>query len=161
MKIAIMGYPGAGKTYMTEYFAKKYGLEVMQLDEIAFTKEWKPIPNELILPRIAAFLERENWVIDGNYDYLMQEKRLEAADRIVLLLLPRVTCLFRAVRRTKARRAAGYENDLNPWFIRFVLFGSRKKETRRAYAGIARRYADKTVVLKSQRQINRFLKQLD
>lgn len=156
-----MGYPGAGKTYMTQYFAQKYGLAELQLDEAAFDKDWKPLDSAIVLPKIAAFMEQENWVIDGNYSYLMQEERLEAADRIVLLLLPRVSCLYRAVKRTKARRAAGYKNDLNWWFIRFVLFGSRKPETRKNYQEIIRRYGGKVTVLRSQRQIDRFLRLLE
>ena len=155
-----MGYPGAGKTWMTEYLSKAYSLPAMQLDEVVFDKNWKRLDVAAVLPKISAFMAQENWVIDGYYSDILFEERMEAADRIVLLLLPRSICLWRAVKRTKERKAAGYENDLNLWFVKFLLFESRSPERRKVYADIARHYGDKVAVLKSPRQVDRFLNQL-
>ena len=157
MRIALMGSPGAGTTWMTEHLSKTYGLPAVQLDEVVFDKNWKRLDAAAVLPKVAAFMAQESWVIDGYYSDILFEERMEAADRIVLLLLPRLTCLWRAVKRSKARRAAGYKNDLNAWFLKFLLFESRSKERCKVYRDIIRRYGDKVVVLKSQRQVGRFL----
>ena len=158
MKIAIMGYAGSGKTYLSDYISENKNIPVLHLDEIKWDKEWKQIDNSVVLPKVSEFMANDDWIIDGYYDYLYYNERLENADMIILLLLPRLTCFYRAVKRTKSRRKDGYKNDLNWWFIKFTLFGCRNKERRKTYAEIAEKYKDKTVVLKTQRQVNELMK---
>ena len=158
MKIAVLGYAGSGKTYTSDYISEKKNIPVLHLDEIKWDKEWKPIDDSFVLPRVSEFMEKESWIIDGYYKYLLYDERLESADMIVLLLLPRLTCFYRAVKRTKSRKEDGYNNDLNWWFVRFTLFGCRNRERRQTYAEIVEKYKEKTVVLKTQRQVNEFMK---
>ena len=160
MNTAILGYAGSGKTYLSDYIAEKKNIPVLHLDEIKWDKEWKPIDDSIVLPQVLAFILKEDWIIDGYYKYLFYEERLEKADLIILLLLPRLTCFYRAFKRTKSRRKEGYKNDLNWWFIKFILFGCRNKERRQTYAEILERYKAKTVVLKTQRQVDEFIKNL-
>lgn len=157
MKIAILGYAGSGKTYLADYISAKKNTPVLHLDEIKWDKEWKPIDNAAVLPQVSDFMTNNDWIIDGYYDYLYYNERLESADLIILLLLPRLTCFFRTLRRTKQRKKDGYKNDLNWWFIKFTLFGCRNKERRRTYAEIAEKYKNKTVVLKTKRQVEEFM----
>lgn len=158
MKIAVLGYAGSGKTYLSDYISKTKNISVLHLDSIKFDKEWKPIDDSVVLPQVAKFMEKEDWIIDGYYKYLLYDERLEKADLIVLLLLPRLTCFYRAVKRTSSRRQNGYKNDLNWWFVKFSLFGCRNKERRQTYNEIAEKYKDKTVVLKTNRQVDEFMK---
>ena len=157
MKIAILGYAGSGKTYLADYISAKKNTPVLHLDEIKWDKEWKPIDDAAVLPQVSDFMTNNDWIIDGFYDYLYYSERLESADLIILLLLPRLTCFFRTLRRTKQRKKDGYKNDMNRWFIKFTLFGCRNKERRRAYAEIAEKYKNKTVVLKTKRQVEEFM----
>ena len=158
MKIAVLGYAGSGKTYLSDYISEKKNIPVLHLDEIKWNKDWKPVDNSLVLPKVSEFMASNDWIIDGYYDYLYYDERLEQADMIVLLLLPRTACFYRAIKRTKSRRKDGYKNDLNLWFIKFTLFGCRNKERRRTYAEITEKHKDKTVVLKTKRQVDRFMK---
>ncbi len=151
MKIAVLGYAGSGKTFLSDYISEKKNILILHLDSIKWDKEWKPVDDLLVLPQLSEFMTKDNWIIDGYYKYLLYDERLERADLIVLLLLPRLTCFYRAVKRTKSRRQDGYKNDLNWWFVKFTLFGCRDKERRQTYAGIVEKYKDKTVVLKTQR----------
>ncbi len=160
MKIAVLGYAGSGKTYLSDYISEKKNIPVLHLDSIKWDKEWKPIDDALVLPQVSEFMTKEYWIIDGYYNYLYYDERLKNADLILLLLLPRLTCFYRAVKRTKSRRQDGYKNDLNWWFVKFTLFGCRNKERRQTYAEIAERYKDKTIVLKSQRQVWEFIKNI-
>ncbi len=157
MKIAVMGYVGSGKSVLARNLAKKLGIPKLELDDIAFDLNWKAVDRLKILPDIQAFMEQDSWIIDGNYDDLLQEQRLEMADHIIFVILPRFQCLLRALRRTKERKAAGYQNDINPWFIRFLLFDCRNGERRRSYNAIRNKYGNKCFILKSQRDIDRFL----
>lgn len=158
MKIAVLGYAGGGKTYLSDYISEKKNIPVLHLDEIKWDKEWNPIDDSMVLPQVSEFMANDSWIIDGYYDYLYYRERLESADLIVLLLLPRLTCFYRAVKRTKTRKQNGYKNDLNWWFVKFTLFGCRNKERRQTYAEIAKKYKEKTVVLKTQRQVDEYMK---
>ena len=158
MKIAVLGYAGGGKTYLSDYISEKKNIPVLHLDEIKWDKEWNPIDDSMVLPQVSEFMANDSWIIDGYYDYLYYRERLESADLIVLLLLPRLTCFYRAVKRTKTRKQNGYKNDLNWWFVKFTLFGCRNKERRQIYAGIVKKYKEKTVVLKTQRQVDEYMK---
>ncbi len=160
MKIAVLGYAGSGKSYLSDYISEKKNIPVLHLDEIKWDKEWKPIDDSIVLPQVSEFMAKESWIIDGYYDYLYYDERLEQADLIVLLLLPRITCFYRAVKRTKSRRKDGYKNDLNLWFVKFLMFDCRNKERRQTYAKITEKYKEKTVILKSVRQVNEFIKNI-
>ena len=157
MKIAVLGYVGSGKTYLSDCIAKKQNIPVLHLDDIKWDKQWKPIDDSLVLAQVRSFMQQDNWIIDGYYTYLDFDERLRNADRIVLLLLPRLPCFYRAVKRSKVRKKAGYQNDMNAWFVKFALYGCRNKKRRLHYTAIAEQYKDKTVVLKTKRQVDAFL----
>ena len=160
MKIAILGYAGSGKTYLSDYLSKKKNIPVLHLDDIKWDKEWKPIDDSVVLPKVADFMAKEDWIIDGYYTYLLIDERLKKADKIVLLQLPRATCFWRAVKRTKSRKQDGYANDMNWWFVKFTLFGCRNKERRSYYAEITEKYKNKTVVLKTKSQVEEFMRSI-
>lgn len=160
MKIAVLGYAGSGKTYLSDYIGKNKNIPVLHLDNIKWDKEWKPVDNTIVLPQVADFMAKEDWIIDGYYTYLLIDERLQKADKIILLLLPRTTCFFRALKRTKVRRQDGYKNDMNWWFVKFILFGCRNKERRKFYAEIAEKYKDKTVILKTRKQVKEFMRSM-
>ncbi len=155
MRIAVLGYAGSGKTYLSDYIAEKKNIPVLHLDSIKWDKEWKPVDDSLVLPQVSEFMKKEDWIIDGYYDYLLFDERLESADLIILLLLPRPICFYRAVKRTKSRRKEGYKNDLNWWFVKFTLFGCRNKERQQVYADIAKKYRNKTYVVRSRQQMRK------
>ncbi len=157
MKIAVLGYAGSGKTYLSDYLSEKNNIPVLHLDELKWDKEWKPVDDSVVLPKVSEFMQKENWIIDGYYTYLMIDKRLEDADIIILLQLPRLTCFARALKRTSSRRKDGYKNDMNWWFVKFTLFGCRNKERRQYYDGIAEKYKNKTVILKTKQQVEKFM----
>ena len=160
MKIAVLGYAGSGKTYLSDYISDKKKIPVLHLDSIKWDKEWKAVDDSVVLPQVSEFMAKDEWIIDGYYKYLFYDERLEQADLIILLLLGRMTCFYRAVKRTKSRRKDGYKNDLNRWFVKFTLFGCRNKERRQTYTEISEKYKNKTVVLKTRRQVEGFMKNI-
>ena len=160
MKIAVLGYAGSGKTHLSDYLAKKKNIPVLHLDDIKWDKEWQPVDDAVVLPKVKEFMDNSDWIIDGYYTYLMIDERLRSADKIILLLLPRTTCFFRALKRTKSRRKDGYKNDMNWWFVNFVLWGCRNKERRTFYKEITEKYENKTIVLKTKRQVDEFLRSM-
>ena len=77
MKIAILGYAGAGKTYLADYISKNKNIPVLHLDAIKWDKDWKPLDDAIVLPQVSDFMAKEDWIIDGYYKYLLYDERLE------------------------------------------------------------------------------------
>jgi adenylate kinase family enzyme len=69
------------------------------------------------------------WVIDGNFTSLLYERRMEEADKILLLSFSRLTCLHRIIKRyrtwrgrTRPSSGEGCEEKLDLPFLKWVLF---------------------------------------
>ena len=157
MRIAVLGYVGSGKTYVSNCISERESIPCLHLDSIKYDKEWKPVDNSIILPKVEEFMKKGSWIIEGFCSELLIEERLEKADRIVILLLPRAICLLRVLKRKREREQEGYKSDLSWWFLKFTLFGCRNKKRRKFYVGITEKYENKTFVLKTTKQVDEFL----
>ena len=73
MKIAVLGYAGSGKTYLTDYISETKNIPALHLDSIKFDKEWMPIDDFFVLPQVKEFMANEDWIIDGYYKYLLYD----------------------------------------------------------------------------------------
>lgn len=169
MKLAILGYSGSGKSTLARELGKRYGLPVLHLDTVQFEPGWSVRDRDEGKQLVRTFLEEhpDGWVIDGNYSDFYQKERLEAADGIVLMLLPRMSCYLRARRRarlykggTRPDMADGCTEKFDREFRRWILWEGRTKPRRDRYRLIAKTYPGKTVILRSQRDIDRYLKTL-
>ncbi len=165
MKIAVIGYSGAGKSTLARALAKGLGLPLLHLDQVHFLPGWAERDPEEARALTAAFLERESWVIDGNYAGLLQERRMEEADRIVFLDVCRGRCLLQALGRYWRHRgtvrdsaAPGCVEKLDGEFLRWLLWESRSPAQRAGYAAIAGAWPEKLVRLRSRRQVRAFLR---
>ncbi len=167
MKIAVIGYSGSGKSTLSRRLGEVYGIPVLHLDTVQFCPDWRERDREEARAMVAAFMQQDAWVIDGNYRGFFQEERLGQADRILFLNVSRAACLIRAFRRyiryrgtTREDMAAGCREKMDREFVWWILYKGRTGAIRRHYREIQARYSDKTVVLKNQRQIDRFLQTL-
>ena len=166
MKIAVMGYSGSGKSTLARALGDYYGVPVLHLDRVQFLPGWKTREQEEKLRIVQAFMDdNEGWIIDGNYTRLLHERRLEEADVLVLMLFNRFSSLCRVIgryRRFRGRRrpdmADGCAEKLDGEFIRWVLWKGRGKTQRRHFAGIERKYPEKCVILRNQRQLDAYIK---
>jgi adenylate kinase family enzyme len=107
--------------------------------------------------------EHESWVIDGNYSRLYLDERLDAADAIVLLRFNRWACLWRVMRRfvkfhgaSRPSMSDGCIEHLDVAFVWWVLHQGRDAEHRLWYRDIDRRYQEKTVSIRNQRQLTHY-----
>lgn len=167
MKLAILGYSGSGKSTLARKLSALYGAPVLHLDTVQFLPDWKERPKDEQLRIVRDFMgSNDSWVIDGNYSNLLQPRRLAEADEILLLLFNRFSALARVTKRYRRYRgqsrpdmAEGCSEKLDAEFIRWVLWRGRTKAKRAGFEQKRRQYAEKCVVLKNQRQIDRYLKQ--
>jgi adenylate kinase family enzyme len=97
-KVLVIGSCGSGKSTVAAQLGDLLNLEVNHLDKFYWRAGWaKPEPDEWI-EIVKDLIERDAWIIDGNYSGTL-DLRLPKCDAVVFLDLPRVLCLWRIVKR--------------------------------------------------------------
>lgn len=168
MRISVIGYSGAGKSTLADALGKLYNIPVLHLDSVHFLPGWQE-REDSEKRRIVEDFMRENscWVIDGNYRRLLYDERTEQADMIAELLFNRFACLNRVWKRyrkykgkTRPDMGEGCPEKLDREFVTWVLKDGRTKNKKRHYKAVCERYSEKTVVLKNQRDLDKFMREL-
>lgn len=165
MKISIIGYSGSGKSTLAGKLAKAYKIDVLHFDAVQFLPGWEIRELEEKQQITKEFLDSHgSWVIDGNYSKLFYERRMEESDMIIMLLFNRISCLYRVVKRykkfkntTRPDMGKGCKEKLDAKFIAWVFYWGRIKGARERYKKVFSKYADKTIVMRSQKQLDAWL----
>ena len=107
-RILVIGCPGSGKSY----FAKKLGsilnLPVIHMDNLYWTKEKTSITREELVNKLKPHLEKDSWIIDGNYHHTLKV-RLKYATDVFFLDVSREECIQGMLERIDQER------DDIPW----------------------------------------------
>ena len=159
-RVCIVGCGGAGKSTLARRLGPLLGLEVIHLDHHFWRPGWVQPPDEEWVAQLRELLERDTWIMEGNYSRTM-ELRFARADAILFLDFPRRTCLWRVIKRTWLDRrspdqAPGCPNKLSPGFLRWIwTYPARKAEV---YGKLDRFGRDCRVeIFKKPRDLKRFL----
>ena len=91
-KVLVIGSPGAGKSTFARELAKLTGLPLVYLDQLFWNSDRTTVPREVFDRRLEQALEKEAWIVDGNYQRTM-ERRLKRCDTVFFLDFPVKTCL--------------------------------------------------------------------
>lgn len=168
MKIAVIGYSGSGKSTLARMLAERYGVDVLHFDAVHFLPGWQIRDAEEKSRITREFLDtHDSWVIDGNYSKLFFDRRMEEADRIVMLLFNRFSCFGRAYRRsveykgkTRPDMGEGCNEKFDLEFMKWILWKGRRKKSKDLFRGVRERYGDKTVIIRNQRELDRYTETL-
>ncbi|HEY9621588.1 MAG TPA: DNA topology modulation protein [Crinalium sp.] len=166
-KILILGSGGAGKSTLARAIAQTLQLEVIHLDAHYWQAGWVESSPEEWQKTVEILLQKESWVMDGNYGGTL-DLRLSVADTIIFLDMPRLTCLWRIVKRrlqyagkTRPDMASDCPEQLNWEFIRYV-WSYPDRRRRSILEKLRARPTDQTViVLRSPTQVRDFLRSLN
>lgn len=168
MKIAIIGYSGSGKSTLASFLGQHYNCEVLHLDKIHFTSNWQERTVNEMTDDISKFMSQKDWVIEGNYSSFLYEERMREADCIVYFNFNRVNCLYRAFRRylkykgqTRPSMAENCREKFDFEFMKWILLDGRSNKSVKQYKAVIKKYPDKTIVIKSQKQLNHYMKQVN
>jgi adenylate kinase family enzyme len=97
-KIILIGSGGSGKSTLAKQLGKKLNIKVYHLDTLFWKPNWEAVPKEEQIMIQTRLVEKQEWIIDGNYSGTL-DIRLNAADTIIFLDLPRIHCIYRALKR--------------------------------------------------------------
>jgi len=133
-RILVIGSGGAGKSTFALRLSAILNMEVIHLDSLYWTSGWVEMPKDRWRAVVEELLQRDSWIIDGNYGGTL-DLRLAACDSVIFLDVPRLICLQRVLKRValyrKASRpdmAAGCRERVNWEFIKYVWAYPRKRK---------------------------------
>lgn len=168
MKIAIIGYSASGKSTLATYLGKHYHIPYLHLDKIRLLPHWQKRPDKEMEALLETFLQKEDWIIEGNYRSFCYQERMEQADQIILMHFSRWNCLFRAFKRylryagrVRESMASGCMEKLDWTFIYWILKKGRSPEIQQHYRTLCHTYADKVTILHNQKELDIFMNTIE
>jgi len=97
-RVLIIGSSGSGKSTLARQLGSRLELPVIHLDRHYWHPGWVGTPNAEWQRTVSQLVQRDTWIMDGNYRSTLK-MRLEAADSVVFLDLPPWICAIRALKR--------------------------------------------------------------
>ena len=156
-KIIVIGCPGSGKSTVSRALHNKTGIPLYHLDMMYWNADKTTVEKSVFLERLFAVLEKDEWIIDGNYGSTM-ELRMAACDTVIFLDYPLDVCLDGVKeRRGKPRSDMPWiETEEDAEFIEFIK--SYNEQQKLKVLELFEKYSDKNIViLESREQADAFL----
>ena len=157
-KVIVIGCPGGGKSTFARMLHEKTGLPLYYLDLMYWNADRTTVDRAVFHERLHATMEKESWIIDGNYASTM-EMRLAACDTVFFLDYSREVCLAGIdARRGKSRPDMPWvETEGDEEFIAFIK--NYSTDSRPKVMELLGRYSDKNIVIfKTRAEADAFLK---
>ena len=156
-KVIVIGCPGSGKSTVSRALHNKTGIPLYHLDMIYWNADKTTVEKSVFLERLSAVLEKDEWIIDGNYSSTM-ELRMAACDTVIFLDYPLGVCLDGIrERRGKPRSDMPWiETEEDSEFIEFIKKYNEQQKPK--VLELLKKYSDKNIIiLESREQADAFL----
>lgn len=118
-RISVVGNSASGKSTVARELSARLGLPWLELDSVYHQEGWTPLDADEFRRRVADFVARPAWVVDGNYTSQgVADLVWPRADTIVWLDPSLPVVLSRVVRRTLRRvltRQELWNRNREPW----------------------------------------------
>ena len=160
-KVIVIGCPGSGKSTFARALREKTGLPLYHLDMLYWNADRTTVEKSVFRARLAAIIEGDEWIIDGNYGSTM-ELRLAACDTVFFLDYPTDVCLdgVRARRGIPRSDMPWIETEEDAEFTEFIK--SYNYESRPRVLELLEKYSDKTIrVFESREEADEFLENIN
>ena len=156
-KIIVIGCPGIGKSTVSRALHNKTGIPLYHLDMMYWNADKTTVEKSVFLERLSTVLEKDEWIIDGNYGSTM-ELRMAACDTVIFLDYPLDVCLDGIKeRRGKPRSDMPWiETEEDEEFIEFIK--SYNEQQKPKVLELLEKYSDKNIIIfKGREQADTFL----
>ena len=156
-KVIVIGCPGSGKSTVSRALHNKTGIPLYHLDMMYWNADKTTVEKSVFLERLSAVLEKNEWIIDGNYGSTM-ELRMAACDTVIFLDYPLDICLDGIKeRRGKPRSDMPWiETEEDAEFIEFIKNYNEQQKPK--VLELLEKYSDKNIVIfKSREEADAFL----
>ena len=156
-KVIVIGCPGSGKSTVSRALHNKTGIPLYHLDMMYWNADKTTAEKSVFLERLSTVLEKDEWIIDGNYGSTM-ELRMAACDTVIFLDYPLDVCLDGIRnRRGKPRSDMPWiETEEDEEFIEFIRNYNEQQKPK--VLELLEKYSDKNIViLESREQADAFL----
>lgn len=164
-RVVIIGCGGAGKSTLARQLGEKTGLPVVHLDKLFWKPGWVERPREEFDPLVEQALEKEAWIMDGNFNRTM-EKRLRRCDTVIYLDYSRFTCLWGVLKRVLTTHGTvrpdmgeGCPERIDFEFLKWV-WNFNKNKRRRYYQLLQQTTHAQVLIFKNRRSLKRYLREL-
>ena len=156
-KVIVIGCPGSGKSTVSRALHNKTGIPLYHLDMMYWNADKTTVEKSVFLERLSVVLEKDEWIIDGNYGSTM-ELRMAACDTVIFLDYPLEICLGGIKERRGMPRSdmPWIETEEDAEFIEFIK--SYNEQQKPKVLELLEKYSDKNIVVfKSREQADAFL----
>ena len=156
-KVIVIGCPGSGKSTISRALHNKTGIPLYHLDMMYWNADKTTVEKSIFFERLSGVLEKDEWIIDGNYGSTM-ELRMAACDTVIFLDYPLEVCLGGIKeRRGKPRSDMPWiETEEDAEFIEFIKNYNEQQKPK--VLELLEKYRDKNIIiLGSREQANELL----
>lgn len=163
----IVGGNGSGKSTFAKQLHTITGLPLVHLDRLLWYGHWQTRTREEFDALLQAELEKDTWIIDGNYDRTIPH-RLSYCDTVFYFDFSTLRCLWGVTWRVLTNLGRVRDDMGGDCRERFDLsfyksiLSFNKKHRKRYHAMMqgAREQGKTVVIFKNRRQVKRYLKTL-
>lgn len=125
-KIIVIGSSGSGKSTLSRELSHMLEIPVYHLDKLFWKPNWVMTTKDEQFTIQNSLLDKNEWIIDGNYTGILEE-RLLSADTIIFLNLPRRICYYRVFKRllknfgkTRIDMGKDCKERINLTFLKYI-----------------------------------------
>jgi adenylate kinase family enzyme len=165
-RVLVIGSGGAGKSTLAVRLGEITGIEVIHLDKLYWRAGWVEPSKEEWRETVEGLLNKETWILDGNFGGTM-DLRFDACDTVILLDLPSIICIYRVLKRrlkfrntNRPEMTKGCNEQLDIKFLNWIWnFPNRNRPAILEKLDCFRN--EKSILqLRSQREVDDFLANL-
>lgn len=164
-KILIIGSPGSGKSTFCKRLSEKLNIPLVHLDQLFWKAGWVERSKEEFDKLLLNELEKDEWIIDGNYGRTL-DVRLKYVDTVIFFDYNRFLCLWRVLKRVvrnygKVRddMAEGCQEHFDLEFLKYVYsFNDVQRES--IYKKISTNHMVRVIIIKKKKDFRKLEKEL-
>lgn len=157
-RVIVIGCCGSGKSVFSRALSDATGLPLCHLDLLYWSADGQTVPKAVFREKLRQELDKESWIIDGNYRSTM-ELRMQACDTVFFLDYPLEVCIEGIKSRSGKPRSD--MPCITPEVEDADFMGAVKRyntQNRPEVLELLDRYSDKNIIIfKNRNEANEFL----